>query len=547
MAKTRTIILNLIIIGIAIAVILIIVDITTNFFGNRDELLRFFSPFLDMESFLSIFNMIFGLSHIPLSIIFSIILIWKRHKIKVYPFVIIIWIYPLLTFLPLFIPIMMGPVDIYEMYTTFYSYLFVSFLTILLPALIVTILAFLFKGKKKERKWERVGEISIRAPTATVSFPLERELIFISYATVDSNYFQIPKITRILTSYPEIDEILYWESDMHDDIYRYMDTNLQRCKVVLLFCSKNSLYSEAVKMEWSSALKLNKRIVPVFENPDDIPALLTTKLGVQFNANDPYSSIEDIYNMILKKLEVESVREFTRYIIPKWIKAEDFYRQLPLEKTVEETLSFESDYPSSELGIHIGLILQNNNFHVPGLKKALKGKKKKKKETSELTEESEFVKFTSFAELRDDPENIAILVKIEKITDDSSNVLLNLKGKRDWVLKEILKDIDLKLVELKSKTELIRNYSGNVISLMKDIDDIERFLRRYLGSSIKSIEELIKQYKNKEIDEEEFIIKGTQSVGKDFIIVFLGNISLILKEKKQILESKPPNQTQIVF
>jgi len=72
-------------------------------------------------------------------------------------------------------------------------------------------------------------------------------------------------------------------------------------------------------------------------------------------------------------------------------------------------------------------------------------------------------------------------------------------------------------------------------------------LRRHLGSSIKSIEELIKQYKNKEIEEEEFIIKGTQSVGKDFIVVFLRNISLILKEKKQILESRPISQTQIAF
>ncbi len=544
MAKTRTIILNIVILIIALIVIFIIVEIFTNFFGHSEELISFFNSFLT-GGILSMIYMILGLGHIPLSIIFGIILIWKRYKIKVYPFVLVIWIYPLLSFLPLFIPFFFRPEDISSMFS---SSFIVSSAAIILPSLSISILALLCKRTEKERQMVGGREISIRAPTVARSFPLERELIFISYATVDSNFFQIPRLTRILTSYPEIDKILYWESDMHDDIYRYMDSNLKRSKIVLLFCSKNSLYSESVNMEWSSALKLNKRIIPIFTNPENIPALLTTKLGVQFNVNDPFSSIEDIYNMILKKLEVESVREFTRYIIPKWIKAEDFYLQLPSEETVEETLSFESDFPSSELGIQIGSILQNNNFHVPGLKKARKAKKKKKKkDTSELTEEPDFTTFTSFAELRDDPETIAILVKIERIADDSSSVLLDLKGKRDWVLKEILKDIDLKLIELKSKTELIRNYSNKVISLMKNIPDIERFLRKNLGSSIKKVEELITQYKNKEFDEEQFIIKATQSIGKDFIIVFLRNISLILKEKKEMLETSPPSQTQIAF
>jgi hypothetical protein len=543
MAKTRTIILNLVIVIIALVIILIILDIFTNFFGFSDELLRFYLPLL-----LEVTFMILSLGHIPFAILFGIILIWRRNKIKVWPFVLIIWIYPLLAFLPLFIPFFFSPVDIYSMMGMFSSSMWVSYIVTLLPSLFVTILAILCKRKSEIRPMAERREISIRAPTAAKSFPLERELIFISYATVDSNFFQIPKLTRVLTSYPEIDQILYWESDMHDDIYRYMDSNLKRSKIVLLFCSKNSLYSEAVKMEWSSALKLNKRIIPVFLDPEHIPTLLTTKLGVQFKENDPFSSIEDIYNMILKKLEIESVREFTRYIVPKWIKAEDFFLQLSPEETVEETLNFESDFPSSELGIQIGSILQNNNFHVPGLKKALKEKKKKKKkDISELSEETDFTKFTSFAELRYDPETIAIVVKIEKITDNSSNVLLDLKGRRDWVLKEILKDIDLKLIELKSKTELIRNYSEKVVSLMKDMPNIEKFLRKNLGSSIKKVEELIIQYKNKEFDEEQFIIKATQSIGKEFIIVFLRSIPLILKEKKEISNVRQPSQTQLAF
>ena len=35
-------------------------------------------------------------------------------------------------------------------------------------------------------------------------------LVFISYATVDSQKFQIATVAEQLQSYPEIDQVLYW-------------------------------------------------------------------------------------------------------------------------------------------------------------------------------------------------------------------------------------------------------------------------------------------------------------------------------------------------
>ncbi|MHA2289482.1 MAG: toll/interleukin-1 receptor domain-containing protein, partial [Promethearchaeota archaeon] len=195
----------------------------------------------------------------------GIIIIVKRFKIKVYPFIIIAWIYPIVHSLYLYNNFIQSGVGFFE------SNSLMSIVIFILPAVILTILASVLRRKNLK------DQVSIRAPKSAITFPIERELIFISYATADSEYFQIPRLTKILASYPEIDEILYWESDMHDDIYRYMDMNLKRCKIVLLFCSKNSLYSDAVNMEWSSALKLNKKILPVFIEPEEIPALLTTK------------------------------------------------------------------------------------------------------------------------------------------------------------------------------------------------------------------------------------------------------------------------------
>ncbi|MFX1258434.1 MAG: toll/interleukin-1 receptor domain-containing protein, partial [Promethearchaeota archaeon] len=74
--------------------------------------------------------------------------------------------------------------------------------------------------------------------------------VFISYATKDSNTFQIAKLAERLTKFPEIDDALYWEEDMHNDIYKYMNENVGRCDMFLLFCSQNALNSEPIEMEW---------------------------------------------------------------------------------------------------------------------------------------------------------------------------------------------------------------------------------------------------------------------------------------------------------
>jgi len=128
--------------------------------------------------------------------------------------------------------------------------------------------------------------------------------VFISYATTDSDYFQVSRMSKELTNYPEIEQVLFWEEDLHDDIYDYMETNLGKCDIFLLFCSPNALKSDAVKMEWQAALKIKKKIIPVFVREKHIPTLLSTKLGVHFSESDIDGTIKNIYDLIIKKLEI---------------------------------------------------------------------------------------------------------------------------------------------------------------------------------------------------------------------------------------------------
>ena len=127
-------------------------------------------------------------------------------------------------------------------------------------------------------------------------------LVFISYSTKDSERFKVPHIAERLIKYPEIERVLYWEEHMCDDIIKYMNDNVGKCDVLLIFCSPNSLKSEPVEMEWQAALKIKKKIIPIFSNERDIPTMLATKLGIKFNKNDIDVTIEQIYKLILKKI-----------------------------------------------------------------------------------------------------------------------------------------------------------------------------------------------------------------------------------------------------
>jgi len=127
-------------------------------------------------------------------------------------------------------------------------------------------------------------------------------IVFISYATKDSNNFKVPFIAEKLSKYPEISEVLYWEEHMRDDIIKYMNDNVSKCDILLLFCSPNSSKSEPVEMEWQAALKIKKKIIPIYENEADIPTMLTTKLGIKYESNQLNTTIERIHELILKKL-----------------------------------------------------------------------------------------------------------------------------------------------------------------------------------------------------------------------------------------------------
>ena len=139
------------------------------------------------------------------------------------------------------------------------------------------------KGKKEEKK------------------PSEGILVFISYATADANTFKIAEIAEGLTKFPEIVDVLYWQEDLHDDIWSYMDKNVGKCDVFVYFCSPYAMKSKPCEKEWHAADSLSKPIIPVFSSIDYIPPLLRPRLGLEIDVFNVEVNIKKLHELILKK------------------------------------------------------------------------------------------------------------------------------------------------------------------------------------------------------------------------------------------------------
>lgn len=137
----------------------------------------------------------------------------------------------------------------------------------------------------------------------SVTSTSKKFLIFISYATKDADWFRVQEIAKALTTYNEIEKVLYWQEDMKDNIFAYMDENLGKCDVLLLFCSPNALKSKPILKEWTAADSMEIPIIPVFFSSEHIPPLLKSRLGVKFFPFEFEKNVQKIHELIVKKCE----------------------------------------------------------------------------------------------------------------------------------------------------------------------------------------------------------------------------------------------------
>lgn len=162
------------------------------------------------------------------------------------------------------------------------------------------------KIKEKNQKYllSRTNPELSKLFEKTVSKIMNKNIkIFFSYSNKDSDYFHIPIISKTLLSYPEITKVIYFEKEKYENIFQFMNDNIEKCDVLLSFCSQNALSSEYISLEWQAALSKKKKVIPIFTKKEDLPALLAPLNGVKFEQNDLPMSIEKIYQTIQKALK----------------------------------------------------------------------------------------------------------------------------------------------------------------------------------------------------------------------------------------------------
>ncbi len=141
----------------------------------------------------------------------------------------------------------------------------------------------------------------IKLPPVSPTKKTKEILVFISYATRDAEIFKIRDIAESLTVYSDIVDVLFWQEDSKDNIIAYMNENLSKCDIMLLFCTPNALKSIPVEKEWTAADAMNKPIIPVFLEDDHIPPLLKPRMGLKFNIFEFQKNIDNLHELILKK------------------------------------------------------------------------------------------------------------------------------------------------------------------------------------------------------------------------------------------------------
>jgi len=157
--------------------------------------------------------------------------------------------------------------------------------------------------KLKERELKLKERKLLKETTIGDSLLKDNISVFLSYATKDSDHFKIKEIAENLKICKGIAEVLFYEGESYDNFIKFMNDNIGKCDVMLLFCSPNSLKSNSVEKEWTAADAIGKPLIPVFIKTEHIPPLLKSRNGVEFDTFDFQKTIKDIYNLILKKVK----------------------------------------------------------------------------------------------------------------------------------------------------------------------------------------------------------------------------------------------------
>lgn len=206
-------------------------------------------------------------------------------------------------------------------------------------------------------------------------------------------------------------------------------------------------------------------------------------------------------------------------LTPKEISKQDFDKKV--EFMEDKKLIIDSDLDPSELEERIANIINNCNFAM------LQQLQENKTE--------DFQKFEAFAEGLYDKQDVALSIAVKKVkgaaekgakkgSKKGSKIVIKAMSDREEKVIDLLKDFNVKLDDIKSDTELIKEYSAQLENIFDKTKDLETFLIDKLGSDFQNIKHAFQSYKAGEMTKAGLVKEGLKMIGKKFIKKIIGSV-----------------------
>jgi hypothetical protein len=151
--------------------------------------------------------------------------------------------------------------------------------------------------------------------------------IYISLAYADHKIYRIEELRKDLENIEGINRVYYNTLDQLEDVQNFIEKNIQQCKILIFFATRNSIYFEQCLYELSEALKNNLIIIPVKGMWIEWKEIIQIDLGsasergyyslgrkdvIEFNFENHEKFLEDLNSAIRK--EIKRIDIFEREI-----------------------------------------------------------------------------------------------------------------------------------------------------------------------------------------------------------------------------------------
>ena len=219
------------------------------------------------------------------------------------------------------------------------------------------------------------------------------------------------------------------------------------------------------------------------------------------------SYIDPVGNSQTTTIEPFKITYVCNLLIPKRVTDDEYNYSI---KNMEgNELTLDCGMNPDEIENELSRILKYNNFHL--LEKTPEPK------------DATFRELKGYAEGKYDQKDVALSVMMEKVADQTTRLVIKAMSEREEKVIDLLRDISLKCDDIKSDTELIKQYSSQIEEIFEKTENIEDYLKEKLASDFEKIKDAWNDYKLGNISRKDLIKTGLKVIGKKFIFKLIGN------------------------